>query len=97
MLIGHLRAVGFDSKDARNLKSEENKKHKNRDVDELLVLFWERQQKLPGFYYSLQTDDDGRSVFGRMQLGEQTIEFVKITFILVQYSAQMYTTCCLLP
>ena len=65
MLRGHLRAVGFDAKDINNLKSEESKRHRNKDIDELLELFKERQQKIPGFYYSLQTDEDNtvRSVF----------------------------------
>ena len=42
MLRGHLRAVGFDAKDVSNLKTEENKKHRNKDVDELLAMFRER-------------------------------------------------------
>jgi hypothetical protein len=45
MLRGNLRAIGFDSKDVTSLKSEESKKYKNRDIDELIVLFKERLQK----------------------------------------------------
>ena len=65
MLRTHVRAVGFDARDVTNLKSQENKKHRNKDVDELLTLFKDRQKRIPGFYYSLQTDEDGtvRSVF----------------------------------
>jgi len=42
MLRTHLRAVGFDARDVTNLKSQENKKHRNKDVDELLTLFKDR-------------------------------------------------------
>ncbi|CAL5056783.1 unnamed protein product [Urochloa decumbens] len=65
MLRGHLRAVGFDAKDVTNSKCQESIKRRNRDINELIELFRERQQKIPGFYYSLQTDKDDtvRSVF----------------------------------
>lgn len=63
--------MGFDAKVVTNLKSQESKKHRNRDLDELLTLFRERQQKLPEFYYSLQTYEDGtvRSLFWTNAVG----------------------------
>jgi hypothetical protein len=74
LLRGHLRAVGFDAKDITNLKSAENKTHVNKDIDELVALFKERQRNIPGFYYALQTDGDGtvRSVFWTDAVGRST-------------------------
>jgi hypothetical protein len=71
MLRGNLRAIGFDSKDVTSLKSEESKKHRNRDIDELTILFKERRRKIPRFYYILQNDGEGavQSVFWTDAMG----------------------------
>lgn len=64
-LIGSFRNIGFDETDIGNMRSAEREKHKNRDIRDLLEMFTKEQVKTPGFYYSMQVDENVtvRSVF----------------------------------
>uniref|UniRef100_A0A0E0MLA8 Uncharacterized protein n=1 Tax=Oryza punctata TaxID=4537 RepID=A0A0E0MLA8_ORYPU len=64
-LRGSFRNIPFDAKDLSNIRTKERKKHRNKDIEELLGLFKKVQNKTLGLPYRLQLDDDGtvRSVF----------------------------------
>nr|XP_051190520.1 protein FAR1-RELATED SEQUENCE 5-like [Lolium perenne] len=50
---GSFRAVPFDTKNLENELAKERKKIKNRDIEELLLLFKEAREKMPGFRHSI--------------------------------------------
>nr|XP_051229150.1 protein FAR1-RELATED SEQUENCE 3-like [Lolium perenne] len=68
---GSFRAVPFDTKNLENELAKERKKIKNRDIEELLLLFKEAREKMPGFRHSLDVDSDNRvkSIFWIDQIG----------------------------
>nr|XP_051229828.1 protein FAR1-RELATED SEQUENCE 5-like [Lolium perenne] len=68
---GSFRAVPFDTKNLENELAKERKKIKNRDIEELLLLFKETREKMPGFRHSLDVDSDNRvkSIFWTDQIG----------------------------
>nr|XP_051196504.1 protein FAR1-RELATED SEQUENCE 5-like [Lolium perenne] len=68
---GSFRAVPFDTKNLENELAKERKKIKNRNIEELLLLFKEAREKMPGFRHSLDVDSDNRvkSIFWTDQIG----------------------------
>nr|XP_051196902.1 protein FAR1-RELATED SEQUENCE 5-like [Lolium perenne] len=68
---GSFRAVPFDTKNLKNELAKERKKIKNRDIEELLLLFKEAREKMPGFRHSIDVDSDNRvkSIFWTDQIG----------------------------
>ncbi|KAK1693064.1 hypothetical protein QYE76_009761 [Lolium multiflorum] len=67
---GSFRAVPFDTKKTRK-RASKRKKIKNRDIEELLLLFKEAREKMPGFRHSIDVDSDNRvkSIFWTDQIG----------------------------
>ncbi|XP_071681870.1 protein FAR1-RELATED SEQUENCE 2-like [Lolium perenne] len=55
-----------------NELAKERKKIKNRDIEELLILFKEAREKMPGFTHSIDVDSDNRvkSLFWTDQIGK---------------------------
>ncbi|KAK1619313.1 hypothetical protein QYE76_024830 [Lolium multiflorum] len=90
---GSFRAVPFDTKNLENELAKERKKIKNRDIEELLLLFKEAREKMHGFRHSLDVDSDNRvkSIFWTDQIGRANYskfgQFVSfdITFSTNQY------------
>lgn len=75
-LRGSFRNFDFDEMDIGNMRSAGRKKHKNRDIQDLLEIFRKEQVKTPGFYYSLQVDEDDtvRSVFWTDLMGRNSYQ-----------------------
>ncbi|XP_051216244.1 protein FAR1-RELATED SEQUENCE 5-like [Lolium perenne] len=65
---GSFRAVPFDTKNLENELAKERKK-----IEELLLLFKEAREKMPGFRHSLDVDSDNRVkiIFWTDQIGRE--------------------------
>jgi hypothetical protein len=90
---GSFRGVPFDAKFLANQQSKEKERLKNRDIEELLLLFKDARKNMPGFDYKMDVDEDNvvKSLFWTDQIGKanysQFGEFVSFdtTFSTNQY------------